>query len=80
MIKESCYLIGQEAQLAKPKQKYQSRSLLSLDDYLHTKNHRYGLVSSRGIDDQKMLQSDWLTGFWAITEEPDFSDAVFAES
>ena len=37
------------------------------------KNLRYWLNLSRDIDNQVILQFDWLTAFWAITEEPDFS-------
>ena len=43
------------------------------DVYLHAKNLRDYLIPCRGIDDQRILQSDWLRAFKAITEEPDFS-------
>ena len=34
-----------------------------LDDYFQTKNLRYQLISWKDIDDQIMLQSDWLRVF-----------------
>ena len=43
-----------------------------LDDYPHAKNLRYQLISSRDTDGQRILQSDWLIAFWAVTEEPVF--------
>ena len=36
--------------------------LRSLDDYLHAKNLRNCWISSRDIDDQRILQSDWKRG------------------
>ena len=33
-----------------------------LPDYLHSKNIRYSLISSRGTDDQIILQSNWRRG------------------
>ena len=60
MIKESCNLIGQEAQLATPNQS-QFEILPSLDDHqLHGKNLRYQLNPFRDINDQNILQSDWI--------------------
>ena len=40
MIEESYKLIGREAQLAPPNQKWQSQMLIFFDDYLHAKNLR----------------------------------------
>ena len=40
MIEESYKLIGREAQLAPPNQKWQSQMLTFFDDYLHAKNLR----------------------------------------
>ena len=36
--------------------------LRSLDDYLHAKSLRNCWISSRDIDDQRILQSDWKRG------------------
>ena len=47
--------------------------LPSLDNYLHAKNLTGWLISSRDIDNQRIMQSNWLKAFSAITEEPDFS-------
>ena len=41
MIKESCNLIGQEAQLATPNQKWKLQIFPSADAYLPVKNLRY---------------------------------------
>ena len=41
--------------------------------YLQVKNQRCLLIPSRYIDDQRTLQFNFLRTFWAITEEPDFS-------
>ena len=55
--------------------------LPSLDKYLHAKNLRYQLIFSRDINDQRILQSDWLRTFLAITEDLIFPRYVtFAES
>ena len=32
------------------------------DDYLHVKNLRYQLIPSRDIDDQRIMQPDWIRG------------------
>ena len=56
MIKESCNLIGPEKQLNTPNQSL----ILPSVDYLQTKTPRYQLTLSRDIDDQRILQSDWL--------------------
>ena len=53
MMKESCNLIGQ---LATHNQKQWSQILPSLDDYRHAKN----LKVSIEINDQRLLQYDWL--------------------
>ena len=45
------------------------------DVYLHAKNLRDYFIPCRGIDDQRILQSDCLRAFKAITEESDFSQA-----
>ena len=51
------------------------------DDYLHALNLRYRLIPSRNIDDQRILQSDWLRAFCVITVEPDFlRHILYAES
>lgn len=34
----------------------------SLNDYIHTKKLRYQLIPSRDIDDQGILESDWVKG------------------
>ena len=64
IINELCNLIGREAQLATPNQKWKSQVLPSLDDYLHAKKKKkkYKLILSRAIDDKQILQSDWLRG------------------
>ena len=36
--------------------------LTSLHYYVHAKNLRYQLIPSKGIDDQRILQSDWTRG------------------
>ena len=48
-------------------------------DYVNAKNLWDQLTSSRDIDDQRILQSDWLKVFYIIMKKtPDFSQA-FAE-
>ena len=37
------------------------------------KHQAFSLFCSRDIVDLKILQSDWLTAFWPISQEPDFS-------
>ena len=39
----------------------------------HAKNEAVSLIYSEGILDLKILQSDWLTAFWYIFQEQDFS-------
>ena len=36
--------------------------LPSSGNYLHVKNLRYQLIPIRDVDDQKILQSDWMRG------------------
>ena len=36
--------------------------LTSLHYYVHAKNLSYQLIPSKGIDDQRILQSDWTRG------------------
>ena len=48
--------------------------LLFFGDYPHAKNLRYFFVHFRYVNDQRILQSDWLRVFLSITEEPDFSE------
>ena len=80
MIRETCNHIGQEAQLATSNQKWQSWMCPFFDDFLHAKILRGRLILSRNIDDQRILQSDKLRAFSAITKEPDFSQTWdFAE-
>ena len=50
-----------------------TQSVTSIDVYLHAKNQSEGSIPSRDISDQIFLQSDWTREFWAITQEPDFS-------
>ena len=59
MIKESCNLIGQEAQLTRP-------SLISDANFpwwiSPRKKLRDQLILFRDIDEQRILQSDWTRG------------------
>ena len=62
VIKESCNLIGREAQLATPtkqmtthNQKWKSQLLTSLGDYFRAKNLRYQLILSSHFDNQKIF-------------------------
>ena len=43
--------------------------------YQHSKNQALSLFCSRDIVDLKLLQSDWPSTFWPISQEPDFSQA-----
>ena len=79
MLKKSCNLIGQEVELATPKQKQLSQILPFLHDYLHGKYLRCGLILFGDIDDQRILQLDW----WKVKTghtQPKvvISDATFA--
>ena len=57
---ESFNLFGCEVHLSTSNQKWQSQFPPSL--YLHTKRPRYQLTFSWYIDDQRMLQYDWMGG------------------
>ena len=46
--------------------------LPSFNNYPYGKNLRDRLIHSSYIDDQRILQSDWLRAFKAISEELDF--------
>ena len=41
--------------------------------YQYAKNQAFSSFCSRDIVNLKILQSDWLTAFWPISQEPDFS-------
>ena len=57
--KESCNLIGQEAQLVTPNQKWQSQMPPCLvRNFMHKKQRKL-LIHSRDIIDQRILQFDW---------------------
>ena len=57
--KESCNLIGQEAQLVTPNQKWQSQMPPCLvRNFMHKKQRKL-LIYSRDIIDQRILQFDW---------------------
>ena len=75
MIKQSCNLTGLEIQLAIPNQMWQSQMISFFDDFLHAKNLRNHLIASGYIDGQRILLSDWLRAFYAITEELESSQA-----
>ena len=53
MIKDSCNLIGQETHLATPNHKWWPLKL-------PWRKLKYQLILSRGVDDQRILQSDWM--------------------
>ena len=40
------------------------------------RNEAVALNYSGGIDDLKILQSDWLRAFWPISQEKDFSQTL----
>ena len=44
-----------------------------LDEYLHTKNQRNWCITSRDIDDKRILKPDWTRAFWPIACTPEFS-------
>ena len=54
MIKESCNLIDWKIQPSHP-----SKRDTFLDDHLHAKNQIDWSIPCRGIDGQRILQSDW---------------------
>ena len=60
MIEESNNLTEQEAHQVKSNHKWQSQMLPSLNDYLYAKSLRSKLIHSWDIDDQRILQSDWM--------------------
>ena len=41
--------------------------------YQHAKNEAFSSIFSREILDLKILQSEWLRAFWAISQEQYFS-------
>ena len=43
-----------------------------LGEYLYVKKKRYRSITSEDIDDQRTLQSDWMTAFWPVTCESEF--------
>ena len=45
-----------------------------LGEYLHAKNERYWCIISRDIDDQKILQPDWMRAFCTNLRTRIFSD------
>ena len=47
--------------------------LISMNMYQHAKNQTFSSSCSRDIVDLRILQSDWSTAFWPISQEPDFS-------
>ena len=53
--------------------------MFGCDLYLHAKNLRHQLNTSKDTDDQRILQFDWTGAFWPITCEPAFSDMGFAQ-
>ena len=78
IIKESCNLTRWEAQVATIKQNRQSHMLPSLDGYLHAKHLRVPLIPSRDINNQKILQSNWMRGTTSHTQSKEVApDATF---
>ena len=47
--------------------------LPSLSEYLLAKNQGRLCIPSGDIDDQKILQSDWMRAFWPTTYKEEFS-------
>ena len=47
--------------------------LIFVDLYWHAKNEAVSSICSGEIVDIKILQSVWLTAFWPISREQDFS-------
>ena len=72
MVKESCYLIGKEAELVIPSQKKQYQTLYSLDSYIHAKNVGFQWIPSKDFYDPKnaillvesILGHNWRTKFF----------------
>ena len=47
--------------------------LISANLYQHAKNKAVSSICSGNIVDLKILQLDWLSEFWPVFHEPDFS-------
>ena len=56
-----------------PNQKKFNQLLIFVNLYQHAKNEAVASIYSRELIDLKILQSHWLTAFWPISEEQDFS-------
>ena len=56
-----------------PNQKKFNQLLIFVNLYQHAKNETVASIYSRKIIDLKYLQSHWLTAFWPISQEQDFS-------
>ena len=59
--------------LIMPNQKMLVQLLIFVNLYQHAKNEAIWSICSGEIVDLKTLQSDWLIGFWPISQEQDFS-------
>ena len=59
--------------LATPHQKLFNQLLIFVNFYQHAKNEAVSSIFSREILDLKILQSEWLRAFWAISQEQYFS-------
>ena len=57
--------------LTMPTQKSFYQLLISMNLYRDAKNQPISSFCSRDIVDSKTLQSNWLTEFWPISQEPD---------
>ena len=60
--------MGQETQITTPKQMSQIQLLPFFDDNLHSENLTDQWVPARGIDDQKIMQSDWTRGITGYSQ------------
>ena len=58
-----------------PNQKTFEQLLIFRTLYQHTKNEAASFICSGEIVDLKILFSDWLTGFWPISQEQDSARA-----
>ena len=56
-----------------PKQKIFHQLLMFLNLHQHAKNEAVSLICSGEMVDLKILQSEWLTAFWPISQEQDLS-------
>ena len=56
-----------------PTQKCFDQLLVYVNLHQHAKNTAISLISSGDMVDKKILQSDWLTTFWPISQEQKFS-------